>query len=105
MMLGIGDIITLFGTLVMLGAIYGTLKSNNKTQAEMLNKIECTMKENYDDTRKQIRELQIEMNSQIKDLQVEMNFKFEKYNGLRERIAISERDLKTLFNKFDELNK
>lgn len=81
-------------SILTIGVIYGTIKSNDKQQAEQIKNMSCKL-DKIDDEQKE----------RMKEFREEMNAKFEKYNGLRERMAVGERDLKTLWGKFDDLER
>jgi hypothetical protein len=86
--------IPVLSTVITIGVIYGTIKSDNKHQTEQINQITS-----------KLDKLDIEQKERLREFREEMNAKFEKYNGLRERMAVSERDVKTLWGKFDEICK
>lgn len=94
MTLDINIAIYIISSAVTIGVIYGTIKSNDKQQAEQIRNMSCKL-DKIDDEQKE----------RMKEFREEMNAKFEKYNGLRERMAVGERDLKTLWNKFDNLER
>lgn len=94
MTLDINIAIYIISSAITIGVIYGTIKSNDKQQAEQIRNMSCKL-DKIDDEQKE----------RMKEFREEMNAKFEKYNGLRERMAVGERDLKTLWNKFDNLER
>lgn len=92
MALGIGEIITIITALLTIGVVYGTIKTNDKNQSISLTRLEVMIKESNN-----------ERKDQIKMLEERMTKKFDEYNGLKERMAVGQRDIKTLWNKFDEI--
>ena len=92
MALGIGEVITIITALVTIGVVYGTIKTNDKNQSVSLVRLEVMIKESNN-----------ERKDQIKMLEERMSKKFDEYNGLKERMAVGQRDIKTLWNKFDEI--
>ena len=94
MALGIGELVTIITAILTVGIVYGTIKTNDKNQSLSMARLETMLKESNDERKDQIRMLESRMTE-----------KFDQYNGLKERIALGERDLKTLFKKFDEICK
>lgn len=94
MALGIGELVTIVTAILTIGIVYGTIKTNDKNQSLSLTRLETMLKESNNERKDQIRMLETRMTE-----------KFDQYNGLKERIALGERDLKTLFKKFDEICK
>jgi predicted nucleic acid-binding OB-fold protein len=94
MALGVSEIISIITAFTTIGVVYGTIKTNDKNQSISLTRLEVMIKESNN-----------ERKDQIKMLEERMTKKFDEYNGLKERMAVGQRDIKTLWNKFDEICK